>query len=82
MQAKKSIKAGTVLTKSKVRPIPLIRRGDRVIVEVRDGDVFVMAKGIARENGGIGEYIKVYIEMTKAIISCKVLGSETVIAGV
>ena len=79
MQAKKTLKTGTVLTGSNVCPVYVVRRGDRVDIEVRKGDVFVKTEGTAKENGGYGEYIKVYIEMTKSTITCKVINSETVV---
>ena len=82
IQAKKNMKAGTVLTKSNVNPIYLIKRGDKVNVEVREGDLSIHANGTARGNGIKGEYIDVYIDMTKTVISCKVLDSKTVITGV
>lgn len=79
MQAKKTLKAGTVLTGYNVRPVYVVRRGDRVKIEIRAGDVFVRAEGTAKENGGHGEYIKVYVEMTKSTIACKVINSKTVV---
>lgn len=82
MQAKKSMRAGTVLTKLNIKPVYLIKRGDKVNVEVREGDLSIHVKGTARENGIKGEYINVYIDMTKTSISCKVLDSKTVITGV
>ena len=82
IQAKKNLKAGTVLTKSNVNPIYLIMRGDKVNIEVNEGDLSIHTNGTARENGVRGEYIDVYIDMTKTTISCKILDSKTVITGV
>ena len=82
IQAKKNLKAGTVLTKSSVNPIYLIMRGDKVNIEVHEGDLSIHANGTARGNGVRGEYIDVYIDMTKTTISCKILDSKTVITGV
>ena len=79
MQAKKYMRAGTVLTGSNVCPVYLVRRGDKVNVEVHEGKVFIKTEGTARENGCSGEYIKVYVEMTKTTIICKVMNSDTVV---
>ena len=79
MQAKKYMKAGTILTGSNVCPVYIVKRGDKVNVEVRDGKVFIKTEGTARENGCIGEYIKVYVEMTKATVIGKVMDSGTVV---
>jgi len=82
IQAKRNMKAGTVLTKLNVNPIYLIKRGDKVNIEVCEGDFSVHVSGTARENGIKGEYINVYVDMTKTTISCKILDSKTVITGV
>jgi len=82
MQAKKSMRAGTVLSGSNVRTAYLVRRGEKVIIEIRDGGFFVRAEGTARENGSMGEFINVYIDMTKTTISCKIVNSKTVVTGI
>ncbi len=81
MQAKKTLKTGAVLTGTNVCPVYVVRRGDKVKIEIRAGDVFVSAEGTAKENGGYGEYIKVYVEMTKSTIACKIINSKTVVLG-
>ncbi|MFC1561261.1 flagellar basal body P-ring formation chaperone FlgA, partial [Candidatus Latescibacterota bacterium] len=82
MQAEKSMRAGTVLSGLNLRTAYLVRRGDKVIVEVLDGGFFVSAEGTARESGSMGEYINVYIDMTNTTISCKIIDSKTVITGI
>ena len=79
--AKRQLRAGTVLRPSHLRDPYLIKRGDRVTVEIREDDFMVRAKGTARENGCKGEEINVLIDMTKAVISCMIVGSDTVIVG-
>ena len=82
MQAKKNIRAGTVMTSSNVRPSYIIKHGDKVNVQVSDGNIFIEAKGTARGNGATGEYINVYVDMTKTTITCKIVDSKTVITGI
>jgi len=51
--------AGTVLTESLVEITPVIRRGDPVIV-IHEGEGFTLTvEGEAREDGGMGEEIRV-----------------------
>ncbi len=78
MQAKRRLKAGTVLTGKYVEPIPVIRRGDRVLMKARIGNVEITAEGTARENGGLNERIRVYNETTRKTIICTVINSRTV----
>ena len=83
MQAKRRLKAGTILTGKNVEPVPVIRRGDRVIMKACIGNIVITAEGTARENGGLNECIRVYNEATRKTIICRVLNSRTVqIAGI
>ena len=78
-QAKRKIKAGTVLTGKNVEPIPVIRRGDRVVMKAFIGNVVITAKGTARENGGLNESIRIYNDTTRKTIICTVIDSRTVL---
>jgi len=82
MQAEKAMRSGTVLSRTNLRHAYLVRRGDKVVVEVRDNSFLVRAEGTARESGSMGEYIDVYIDMTKTTVSCRILDSKTVDAGI
>ena len=78
-RAKKKLKAGTVLSEKNVEPVPVINRGDSVIMKACVGLVEVTAKGTARENGMLNDIIRVYNEATRKNISCTVLDSKTVL---
>ena len=80
LEAKTEIRPGTVLSNLNIRPQFVINRGDKVSVEVKSGNIFLRADGIARENGVKGGEIKVFVNMAKTIIKCRVVDSETVIA--
>ncbi len=82
MQAKKNIRAGTVMTSSNVRSAYIIKRGDKVNVQVHGGNILIEAKGTARGNGAKGEYINIFVDMTKTTITCKIVDSKTVITGI
>jgi len=78
-QAKRKIKAGIVLTGKNVEPVPVIKRGDRIVMKAFIGNVLITAKGTARENGGLNESIRVYNDTTRKTIICTVIDSRTVL---
>ncbi len=78
MQAKRTIKKGTILTANNVEGIPVIRRGDKVIIKVQVGSVVVHTEGTAREDGGLNENIRVYNRMAKKTLHCTVINEQTV----
>jgi len=80
IQAKRSIRAGTILTQGNVSAIPVIKR-DRVSIHVRIGNIKASAEGTARQAGGKGETIKVYNEMTRTTLECVVIDKRTVKTG-
>lgn len=57
LEAASFIPAGTLLNDRNTRPIPDIRRGDTVTVEVSNGRVRIEAGAEAREDGRVGETI-------------------------
>ena len=82
IQAKRSIRAGTILTRGNVSAIPVIKRGDKVSIHVRIGNIRASAEGTARQDGGKGETIKVYNEMTRTTLECVVIDKRTVKTGI
>ncbi len=82
MEAKKHIKEGSVLSASDIRAPYAVERGDTVTVEVRKQGILLRTEGTARQNGAVGEVIKIFVEMTRATISCKIVDSATVVANV
>ena len=80
-RAKMSIREGTILRASNIRPCPLVHRGDRVTMKAVVGAIEVSSAGIARQDGGRGECIRVYNEMTRATVFCRILDSQTVQIG-
>ena len=78
MQAKRLIKPGVVLTNINISPIPVVNRGDHVTITVSIGNVRAVAEGVARQDGGIGETIKVYNDMTRTTIECVIIDDKNV----
>ena len=81
MRTRRSVKAGTMLTKKYVEPIPLINRGDVITIKACIGSVLITANGTARESGGLHENIRVYNETTRKTIDCTIVDSNTVQIG-
>ncbi|MFC1528390.1 flagellar basal body P-ring formation chaperone FlgA [Candidatus Latescibacterota bacterium] len=79
MRATRKLKAGTILSAKNVEPVPVISRGDRIIMKACVGHVVITAHGTAREDGILNETIRVYNEATKKYIPCTVLDSKTVL---
>jgi len=59
MRCKRLIRAGAILTKDMLEPIPTISRGDVIPIFVEFGSVIVKARGKALEDGRVGDNIKV-----------------------
>lgn len=81
MQAARSISAGIPLTSTNMKPVPLIKRGDRVMVTTRIGSVVAMIEGTARQDGGRGETIRVLNEVTRKSLEGVVINERTVQVG-
>ncbi len=79
--ASQTVKAGTVLRARIVKPEPLVRRGDPVTMKAVVGGVELAAPGVARQDGGRGEHIRVYNTQTRATVVCRVVDARTVIIG-
>jgi flagella basal body P-ring formation protein FlgA len=82
MEAKKRLRTGAVLSETDIRAPYAVERGDKVTVEIRKRGILLRTDGTARESGSVGEKIKIYVDMTKATISCRIVDSATVVAGV
>jgi flagella basal body P-ring formation protein FlgA len=79
--ARVAIKAGEVIRSAVLRPVPVIRRGDRVAIRAVVGNVELASEGIARQDGGRGETIRVYNETTRTSLVGRVLDAKNVLAG-
>ncbi|MFC1541624.1 flagellar basal body P-ring formation chaperone FlgA [Candidatus Latescibacterota bacterium] len=82
METEKYLKAEAVISKSDVRKPYIVRRGDKVSVEIRSEGILLKTDGTARENGLKDDFIKIYVDMTKTTIFCKIVDSKTVVAGI
>jgi flagella basal body P-ring formation protein FlgA len=74
----RTISAGTVLHEMLVRPVPLIQRGDQVMITTRQGLISVSVLASARENGCIGDHIWVENMQTHQLVRGIVTAKGTV----
>jgi flagella basal body P-ring formation protein FlgA len=78
-QAVRYIPAGTIVFQSMIEEIPIIRVGDKVKIMVDKGPIKVSADGEARQQGAIGELIRVTNLGSKKIIQAEIIDSLTVV---
>lgn len=77
-EARLAIQPGTVLRRVHVRPVPLVRRGDRVRLMLRTAGLRLSTTALVREDGGLGDTITVLCPGTQRLLEVKVVGSESV----
>ena len=59
LQAARPIGAGQVVSHRHVAPVPVVHRGDDIDMSVTTGTMSLVATGVAMEDGGVGERIRV-----------------------
>lgn len=59
LRMKRSVRAGRVLRRTQVEGVPIVERGDRVLLVLRSGLIEVQAVGRSREAGVAGDWIRV-----------------------
>ncbi len=79
--AKAPIKVGEIIRSRALRPAPLVRRGDRIVVKAVVGNVELVSEGVARQDGGKGEKIRVYSKTTRTSVAGRVYDAKTVLVG-
>jgi len=71
-QLKRSVRLGQPLLRRQVDFPPLIKRGDRVTIQARNSSLRINALGEARQNGELGESIRVRNNSSQREIICQV----------
>ena len=77
-QAKNYIQPGTPIYPSMCENIPLINPGNHVSIIVEHGQIKVVAQGIAKQKGGVGDKIRVSNLGSNRMIMAEVIDSVTV----
>jgi len=70
----RDVSAGDVLTDIVVRPVPMVRSGDEVVLRARIDGVEARGRGIASQAGGIGAVIQVVNPETRRTLRGRVTG--------
>ena len=81
MQARRPVGFGDILNEEHAELIPLVKRGDGVIMTARSQNMLISAQGVALQNGGIGEQIRVKNTDSGKTILARVLEDGSVMAG-
>ena len=58
--------------------VPLIHRGDALTIYIQSGPLTITAPGIARDNGGAGDTIRVHREGVMTDLTVQVMDAQTV----
>ncbi len=70
---KRNLKAGIPVTLPMVASLPVVKRGERVKIVIRSGQMHLSASGIARADGRHEQMIRVQNINSKKIIHCRVI---------
>lgn len=76
-RTKSFFKEGEILLKEKTELIPMINTGDKILAEVKFGNVIVTADAFARQNGNEGDVIRII--SNNKILNAKVVDHNKVI---
>jgi len=77
-RCRRTLNEGDVFTNGSVEPVPVVHRGDAVMVIAQREGLRVTAFGVARENGSEGDVIKVLNVQSNKTIHARVIDQNTV----
>ena len=73
------IQTGDVITENLVETLPVITRGGRVQIRFKRGELEITTPGVARQDGKIGDEIRVKCVESKKSYTAKVIDAKTVL---
>lgn len=74
MQMTRTVRAGRVIEETHITLPPIIKEGEMVKIFGRKGSLLISTSGIARDDGGLGEHIRVRNIASNKLIHCRVDG--------
>ncbi len=77
-RAKRKIPCGTIITSDMIEDSPVIKQGDLVTIVIESSKFRITVLGKAKENGKIGQFIKVANTITMKEVVARVLDDKTV----
>ncbi|MHB8339328.1 MAG: flagella basal body P-ring formation protein FlgA, partial [Ignavibacteriaceae bacterium] len=72
------IKAGEILTKEMVEPVPIIKAGDPVTAKYIGSNVLITFNALSRQDGALGDVITI-IAKDKKLYKAKIIDAKNVI---
>jgi flagella basal body P-ring formation protein FlgA len=78
MRTRQMLPKGSILYKDLFEPIPLVQQGDRVLVKVQSHGVALSTEGIARDDGGRGDYVSVELANRRERVRARIDGAQHV----
>ncbi len=81
-QASRDLKPGTILTSRMMDPVPLVKMGQFVTIQLRQGNVRIKTVARAMEGGSFGQTIKVKNEATREVYEVVITGPQEATMGV
>lgn len=81
MRAARPVGAGDIVTAQHVEAVPVVHRGDDVVVALRTGTMSLLVTGIALEDGGAGARIRVRNVDSGKVVFAEVVDADTVRVG-
>ena len=77
MRSRHLIQSGRIITQNMTEMPPLIRRGEKVTIRMIKGRLLVTSSGIARQDGWLGDEIRIRTPQNQQEIKATVAGSQT-----
>ncbi len=77
-RANRNIAADCILRRDQIETLPIVHRGDIVQIVAQTPALKITVKGMAKQNGGKGERIKVINLRSKKMIYAQVIDNQTV----
>ncbi len=81
MQARRPVGAGAVVNERHVELIPVVKRGDGITMMAQSPNMQISASGVALQDGGMGEHIRVKNTDSGKIVIGEVVDAGTVQVG-
>jgi flagella basal body P-ring formation protein FlgA len=75
-EAVEDLRPGTIMTAQLVNPVPLVKSGQLVTVNLRRGSVQLREVARALEQGSLGQTIRVRNENTRDMLDVTVIGAQ------
>ncbi len=77
MRSRHLIQSGRIITQNMTEMPPLIKRGEKVTIRMIKGRLLVTSSGIARQDGWLGDEIRIRTPQNQQEIKATVAGSQT-----